>query len=64
MAKVIETADLTFRPGASMEVVCAVRMPVGEFAAFLALAGMTNGVPAHLVSWIAVRFAAGNNSGG
>jgi hypothetical protein len=65
MAKTIENASLTFRQGQpTMEVVATVRMPVAEYAAFLALAGLTDAVPENVTDFIAARLAAGSNSGG
>lgn len=64
MAKTIESATLNMRDtAATMEVVATVRMPIAEYAAFIALAGLTNAVRAEDTAFIAARLAAGSKSG-
>lgn len=62
MAKTITKADLLIKPDA-MYVVATVEMPASEYAAFVALAGLTNSVPSHVTSFISARNAAGSKSG-
>lgn len=67
MAQTIETAAVTVQPttgtSSAVYVVCTVRMPVSEYATFIATGTLTNSVPAAVTTKIAAIVTAGTIGG-